>query len=58
MQVRTQQQQREERRKAKLEHIQQQVDEGTLVIRKMTPAERVEFPRRDGGGKRRPFRGR
>ena len=34
----------EARREEKLELIRQQVKEGSLVIRKMTAAERSEFP--------------
>ncbi|HWX45722.1 MAG TPA: hypothetical protein VNY52_10435 [Solirubrobacteraceae bacterium] len=33
-----------ERRRAKLEEIQQQVKEGSLTIRKMTPEERKRYP--------------
>jgi hypothetical protein len=34
----------EERRQAKLELIRQQVSEGSLTIRKMTPEERKRYP--------------
>jgi hypothetical protein len=33
-----------ERRRAKLEEIQQQVKDGSLTIRKMTPEERKRYP--------------
>ena len=36
----------EERRKEKLALVQQQIDEGSLTIRKMTPEERKKFPPR------------
>jgi hypothetical protein len=35
-----------ERREAQLELIRQQVEAGTLVVRKMTPEERAKFPPR------------
>ena len=38
------QERQDEKRQAKLEEIQQQVDSGDLVIRKMTKAERKKFP--------------
>jgi hypothetical protein len=37
---------REERRAERLDEIQDQVDDGSLVIRQMTPAERAESPKR------------
>jgi hypothetical protein len=51
--VKTQQQRSEERRQAKLELIQQQIDAGTLVVRKMTPEERAKLPPRSKVKKRR-----
>jgi hypothetical protein len=42
-QVKTQQQRQAEKRQEKLDEIEQQVKEGTLVIRKMTAAERKKF---------------
>jgi hypothetical protein len=36
----------EERREARLADVQQQVNDGTLTIRKMTPKERAENPPR------------
>jgi hypothetical protein len=36
----------EERREAKLEHVQEQLDSGSLVIRKMTDEERRRYPPR------------
>jgi hypothetical protein len=41
--LKTQQQRQAEKRQEKLDLIDQQVKEGTLVIRKMTAAERKEF---------------
>ena len=43
--MKTQQQREAEKRQEKLELIDQQVKEGTLVIRKMTAAERKRFVR-------------
>jgi hypothetical protein len=40
------QKKQEERRREKLELIDQQVKEGSLVIRKMTPSERKQYPAR------------
>jgi len=37
----------QEEREKKLRHIREQVAQGTLVIRQMTPAERKQFPPRD-----------
>jgi hypothetical protein len=51
--MKTQQQRTEERRQAKLELIQQQIDAGKLVVRKMTPEERAKFPARSAPKKRR-----
>ncbi|HEY2318210.1 MAG TPA: hypothetical protein VGH67_07920 [Solirubrobacteraceae bacterium] len=36
----------EEKRQAKLAQVQEQVDEGSLVIRKMTEEERQKYPPR------------
>ena len=44
MGVKTQQQKAEERRQEKLAQIQEQVDEGSLTIRKMTDRERAKHP--------------
>ena len=44
--VKTPKERQDEKRQAKLEEIQQQVDSGDLVIRKMTKAERKKFPPR------------
>jgi hypothetical protein len=43
MPTKTQREREAEQRKAKLERIQEQVDEGSLVIRQMTDAERERF---------------
>ena len=52
--MKSQQQRAEERRKQKLDEIEQQVREGTLVIRQMTDKERAKNPPRP----RKPRRGR
>jgi hypothetical protein len=44
----------EERRQAKLEMVQEQVQDGSLVIRKMTDEERRQNPPRPAPPKRRP----
>lgn len=52
-----QQRREQEKREAKLNDIQEQVEKGTLVIRKMTAEERKQNPPREprpGRGKRRP----
>jgi hypothetical protein len=45
----------EKRRQEKLDLIQQQIDEGSLTIRQMTPEERAKYPPRskDDSKKRR-----
>ena len=43
MPIKTQREREAEQRQAKLERIQEQVDAGSLVIRKMTDAERERF---------------
>ena len=43
MPAKTRREREAEQRQAKLEHIQEQVDAGSLVIRKMTDAERERF---------------
>jgi hypothetical protein len=43
----------QEKREEKLRDIREQVADGKLVIRKMTPAERKRFPPRDAAPKRR-----
>jgi hypothetical protein len=42
-----------EKRQAKLEDIQRDVESGSLVIRKMTKVEREKYPPRDRPAKRR-----
>ena len=37
----------EERRKERLREVARQVEEGTLVIRQMTPEERAKYPAKD-----------
>ena len=39
-------QRQEEKRKQQLELMEQQIKDGTLVVRKMTKAERAKFPPR------------
>jgi hypothetical protein len=57
--AKTQAQRQQEAREAKLEQIQKDIESGSLVVRKMTKAEREKFPPRDedeaksGGRKRR-----
>jgi hypothetical protein len=43
MPTKTQREREAEQRKAKLDRIQEQVEEGSLVIRQMTDAERQRF---------------
>ncbi|HEX7300022.1 MAG TPA: hypothetical protein VF257_13565 [Solirubrobacteraceae bacterium] len=43
MPTKTQREREAEQRKAKLDRIQEQVDDGSLVIRQMTDAERKRF---------------
>jgi hypothetical protein len=45
MPPKTQREREAEQRQNKLDRIQEQVDEGSLVIRKMTDDERVKFER-------------
>jgi len=45
-----------ERRREKLEHMQQQIEAGTLTIRQMTPAERKRHPPSDRSSRRRRWR--
>jgi hypothetical protein len=45
MPAKTQREREAEQRKAKLDRIQEQVDEGSLVIRQMTDEERARFPK-------------
>jgi hypothetical protein len=54
----TQRERDAEKREQKMKDIDEAVDEGRLVIRKMTPDERKKFPAKDrppkrGGGNRR-----
>jgi hypothetical protein len=52
--VKTHHQRNEERRQAKLDQIQEQIEAGTLVVRKMTREERAKFPSRPNPRKGRP----
>jgi hypothetical protein len=63
MPTKTQREREAEQRKAKLDRIQEQVEDGSLVIRQMTDAERARFDKRSGKrgdetGKRRDRRSR
>ena len=49
----TQKDRADEKRREKLAIIREQVKEGSLTIRKMTPAERKKHPPRPRGEKRR-----
>lgn len=44
--MKTQREKAEEKREAKLQAIREQVDQGTLVIRTMTPEEKRRYPPR------------
>lgn len=46
------QQRQQEKREEKLQDIREQVAEGKLVIRQMTPDERKRFPPREPGARR------
>jgi hypothetical protein len=43
----TQRERAEEKRRLKLEAVEQQVQEGSLTIRQMTPEEREKYPKPD-----------
>ncbi len=45
--ARTVREQQDKRREEKLKQVQDQVDDGSLVIRKMTPTERKDNPVRE-----------
>lgn len=51
--ARTVREQQDKRREEKLKQVQQQVEEGSLKIRKMTPAERKANPARPQDDRRR-----
>jgi hypothetical protein len=51
--VKTQKERADERRKEKLASIQEQIDRGTLTVRKMTPEERKAHPPREQPADRR-----
>ena len=52
--VKTQKERSEERRQEKLAAMQDQIEQGTLKVRKMTPEERAALPPRPSNPKRRP----
>ena len=45
--MKTQKERDEERRKQKLNEMQEQIESGSLKVRKMTKAEREQFPPRE-----------
>jgi hypothetical protein len=47
--VKTQAQRQQEAREAKLEQMQQDIESGSLVVRKMTKAERAKYPPKEEG---------
>jgi hypothetical protein len=47
-----------ERRRQKLEDMQQQIEAGTLTVRQMTPAERKRHPPSDRSMRKRPWQRR
>ena len=51
--MKTQKERSEERRREKLAAIQEQIEQGTLKVRKMTDKERAALPPRPGTPKRR-----
>ena len=51
--ARTVREQQDKRREEKLKQVQEQVDDGSLVIRKMTAKERKANPPRDEPAKKR-----
>jgi hypothetical protein len=51
--VKTQKERSEERRREKLAAMQDQIEQGTLKVRKMTPEERAALPPRPTAPKRR-----
>lgn len=50
----TQQERAAKAREEKLDAIAQQVRDGSLVIRKLTPAEHARYPKRDSPPRSRP----
>ncbi len=50
--ARTVREQQDKRREEKLKQVKEQVDKGSLVIRKMTPAERKQNPARPSKDKK------
>ena len=51
--MKTQKERSEERRREKLAAMQEQIEQGTLKVRKMTPEERAALPPRPAAPKRR-----
>ncbi len=45
--MKTSRERAEEKREEKLDHIQQQLDNGKLVIREMTAEEKLQYPPRE-----------
>jgi hypothetical protein len=52
--MKTAYQRQEEKRQAKLAEMQEQIEAGTLVVRKMTPEERKKLPPRPRKPAKRP----
>jgi hypothetical protein len=50
--MKTVRQRAEERRQAKLALVRRQIEDGSLVIRQMTPEERAKYPPRTGPPRR------
>jgi hypothetical protein len=58
MPTKTQREREAEQRKAKLDRIQEQVEDGSLVIRQMTDAERERFTKKRHSAESGPKRNR
>jgi hypothetical protein len=54
--MKTQQERQAEKKREKLEAIEQQIKEGTLVVRKMTDEERAKFPPPDPSTRKKRYR--
>ena len=51
--MKTQKERDQEKRRQKLEHVQEQIDSGSLHVRKMTADERKRFPPREPKARKR-----
>jgi hypothetical protein len=54
--MKTAHERQQEQKQAKLEQMQEQIDAGTLVIRKMTEEERAKYPPKQAQKPRRSYR--